>query len=524
MAWIERVDKRERGNKTFEDDANPLVFQGGEVIEGHGTFDAQAGTAWHYEDSPESGVFANEVDLTPERVLAGGHDGWRITQNGWHYFLGQPNGLADGFVGFGGRQGDKWLLFRLLRVGYLHWPTRAWDDIGGAPTYSRGSLGQAVETTKVNTTDEDLPVESTATWSDIWNTPGGGALDIRWRVDGNRLKEDIVVNQAARTWIGANRPPATPASETYFGFVFRLGSAPDVNNIEMDLSYLPRWLKNGIVQDTEGDFDDDDGTAPIEVQNALQEFLFLLPISEAYVDEIDGEDEITRTSIKLRKRIYKDGANYYLCVGAKVSDLVGLPAGDLVFDPTIDQQVAADNVNAWEDTGTVYTTGGRQNAVDEYYSAMFLNLTMSGTIDTAYVEFYLNHAAMNEPNETLWCDDTQTPALYDHSSPPNDQISGRTPTTATTPWGDGTDTDTVDFWGSTQEAKTVVQELVDSYTYDGDDAICFVLKSDPGDMRADLYADSSANAPKVHIEYTVGGGPSLEMGVVFHHLNKNIGR
>ena len=91
MAWIEQVDKRGRGTKVFQDDVDPLK----------GSLDSQAGTAWHYEGTPESGVFDAQVDLTPERVLAGGHDGWRVTNNGWHYFLGQPNGLADGFVGFG---------------------------------------------------------------------------------------------------------------------------------------------------------------------------------------------------------------------------------------------------------------------------------------------------------------------------------------------------------------------------------------------------------------------------------------
>ena len=71
------------------------------------------------------------------------------------------------------------------------------------------------------------------------------------------------------------------------------------------------------------------------VQNALQEFLFFLPISNAYSYNADDEQEF----IKLRKRIYKDGSNYYLLVGAKVGDLAGLPAGDVYFDPTIDDRV-----------------------------------------------------------------------------------------------------------------------------------------------------------------------------------------
>ena len=512
MAWNELVAKRGRGTKVFQDSVDPARY----------SLDSQAGTVWHYGDD-----FANEVDLTPQRVLASGHDGWRVTNNGWHYFLGQPNGLADGFVGFGGRQGDKWLLFRLARVGYIHWPTRAWDDIGGEPDYDRANLSQQTNETTVPTTGETIPVEAVATWSDLWNTPGGGALDVSWKINGNGLKEEVTINQAARTWIGANRPPSTPASETYFSFVFRLGSAPDVNNIEMDLSYLPRWLKDGVLQNTEGDFDDDDGTQPIEVRNALDEFLFLLPIDEAYVEEIDGEGEITRTSINLRKRIYKDGSDYYLLVGAKVTDLAGMPAGDLVFDPTVDYQVGAS-----EDDGGELVSGNVDiddvsvcvDAVGEIYGARWTGVTIpaGATINSAYVDGKISNAAHDEPYVTVDFEDGIAPAVFVAGSG-TFTISGRTGTTATVNYGDGTAINAnLDDWlsavggGEQIVVTSIIQELQASYDYSGGEPmLCRIAARGTGaeDLGLYFYDNAAADAAKLHIDYTAGGGVDITVPV-----------
>ena len=494
MAWNEIVDKRGRGTKVFQDSVDPAKH----------SLDSRAGTAWHYQSIPDSGVYDAEVDLTPERVLAGGHDGWRITQNGWHHFLGRPSGLADGFVGFGGRQGDRWFLFRLARAGYLHWPTRAWQDVGGAPTYDRANLSQQTNETTINTTGETIPVETIATWSDIWNTPGGGALDVSWRADGNRLKEEVTINNAARTWIAANRPPTTPADETYFGFVFRLGSAPDVNTIQMDLSYLPRWLKDGILQDCE-DFDDDDGTAGITVQNALQEFLFFLPVSEAYIGE--GPD---RQSIKLRKRIYRDGADYYLLVGAKVSDLAGLPAGDLVFDPTIDEQIDA---NA-DDGQKHYVPGINVNACYFGHNGTGLlhswqnweiDIGNGPTIDVSYITWTVRNNDAGQMYTDIWGVDEDDPA------PPANlgQWNNLVMTTAsvvwdfTTEWVDALDTH------NTPSLNTVIQELANSYDYTGGADLMLLVIADgaEGNIREPYdYFTSAANSAQLHIEYTAAGG------------------
>ncbi|MBU1130489.1 hypothetical protein KKE45_04185, partial [Patescibacteria group bacterium] len=275
----------------------------------------------HYQDEVRQW---QEIDVTPQRVDNAQLDGWMVTQNSWHFALGKPgNKDDDGWVGFGGRQGANWLKFRLEKIGYLHWPTRSWQDIGGSPTYNRTKLTQNTNSMTIGPEGAESSVNTVGytEWADLWQTPGDGATSVQWRVDGEKLKEDVTINQAAREWITANRPPNTTPSETYFGFVY-----------ELDVSDIPKWIKSSVLQDINTDFDDDDGTVKIELRDAMDRVLAFLPISYAYSQEDEnGHQE----RITLRKRFWKapDG-KYYLLVGAKVPDLANLPAGDITFDPS----------------------------------------------------------------------------------------------------------------------------------------------------------------------------------------------
>jgi len=262
----------------------------------------------------------NIVDMTLNQRNDAVLDGWESVTAGWHLRLGTPQGLgSDGWVGFGGRNGQHWLYQRLVRVGYLHYPTRAWQDIGGAPTYNRVDLSR--NTTDLNVGDVVVKASANFSWRNIWNTPGAGEVSIDWTSEGKRLKENIVLNQAARNWITANRPPLTPVADTYFGFVFRF-----------EASDIPSVYKNGVAQDLNGDFDDEDGTAKIEMRDLVGNVLGFFPISEAISE--DGSE-----TIPLRKRIWKDNdGNVYMLVGAKVGQLNGMPAGGIVFDPTLNLQ------------------------------------------------------------------------------------------------------------------------------------------------------------------------------------------
>ena len=208
MPWVESVKSRGRASRTYYDE------------------DAGVGcccaavTGLHYEPVPGSGVF-EEVDYGLARRVDGQLDGWVVDASEWRYALGQPGDKStDGWVGFGGRGGAHWLRFRLGQVGYLHWPTRGWQDVGGSADYDRVNLEYEVRTIGLGPNDEQVNAGGVVSWRDVWTTPGGGSLSVSWRLGARGLKEEVVVNQAAREWIRANAPPSTPAGETWFGFVF----------------------------------------------------------------------------------------------------------------------------------------------------------------------------------------------------------------------------------------------------------------------------------------------------------------
>lgn len=271
----------------------------------------------HYEATLDSGEFTQPVDLRPARVQNAQFDGWAITNGaGWQFLLGQPaDKTGDGWLGYGRR--GHWLLMRLQRVAYVHWPTATIEDIGGAPTYNRANLSQQGDSIELG--GETFHVRNRVTWAGIWATPGDGDLSMRWIAEGEGLKGEIVINQAGRDWIAANRPPATPANETFFTFVF-----------EVDPSDIPQVIRGDIIENWQGDFEDNG--EPVRLKDGLGNLLALLPLDHAYVED-DPE-----TFLTLRKRFFARDGKYYLVIGARVDRLASLPEGNLVFDPTFTAQ------------------------------------------------------------------------------------------------------------------------------------------------------------------------------------------
>lgn len=447
MGWTELTSLRNRRSRTYRNDADPSQRRWSGTL-----------AALHYESELGSDICDAEIDATPQRVDVPSFDGWRVTANGWHYALGRDlanHGDQDGWIGFGGRQGAHWFKFRLARVGYLHWPTRAWDDVGGTPTYDRANLSQEARTLTIGPNDDAVTVEGVATWAGLWTTPGGGDVSASWAVRGDQLKEEIRVNQAAREWIANNRPPGTPLNETWFGFVFRL-----------DWSDVPCIYRGGMLTSADNDFADDGET--VELRDALDRLLAFLPLDFVHVaDAPRGTD----SRVVLRKRFYKDGDDHYLLVGVRCDALNGLPGGDLAFDPTVNEQVGADADDAyeWEGDGQVYgipanndtkdyagcdETGGDRN----WPGARFQTVAVpaDATITTATFSV----CAFGSVNPTdcefkVYADDVDDAGAWAADDSPRDI----TKTDATVDWDPVAWT--LGEWYSPPDVKAIVQEIVD---------------------------------------------------------------
>lgn len=481
MAWIELVAQRNQRSRTYGSGAAQRCWEG-----------VQA--PLHYEGEIDSEVYDTEVDFAPIRVDNPQFDGWRVTQADWHYALGKDlasYGDQDGWVGFGGRQGAHWFKFRLLRIGYLHWPTRVWDDIGGSPEYDRANLQQRTGTLTIGPNNDEVNISTVAEWSDIWNTPGGGEVSVRWVAGGDRLKEHIVVNEAARGWIHDNAPPGTPLNETYFGFVLRL-----------DWSDIPKVVRDGVLQDVDGDFADDGES--IEMRDALDRLLGFMLVSDVRVPGTAREP--------LRKRFYKDGDDHYLLVGVRCDVLNGMAAGDLVFDPTVDKQVAAGSDDGRTRTGDTSFSNSDTAPYAGYVNlsdyedceifARWTGVTIEGTIDVSHIELYQYEATGGTPELKVYGIDEDNPAA---------------PTTYAEFYADALTAAAVDWdgvfavgWDQSPSLNTIFQELVDTYTI-SNDAVMVQVRNDQTDTSThhaihvyNYEYDDNTWSPKLHIEYTVG--------------------
>lgn len=489
MAWIELLDKRQRRNKTWIDDSS-----------GRRKLHARM-SPLHYEQVIDSGVYDTEVNLTPQRINNSSFDGWRTQVADWHYSLGQPAGKADGWVGFGGRQGQHWFGFRLLRVGYLHWPSRSWDDIGGAPTYNRVNLTNTPKTVEVGPNNQPVTIQSNVEWRNIWTTPGGGELFVHWKVNGERLKEYITINEVARSWIAANHPPSTTLSETFFGFVFQL-----------DWSDIPRIYRAGLLKGVSEDFADDG--EPIELRDALDRLLAFMPLDYLVV----GEQQIP-----LRKRFYQDGTNSYLLVGVRCDELVGLPVGDLVFDPSISQEAVGESADdAWQDSGgsanltitaATWGTGDSAGTPHRAVGLRFQSIPLDGTytIDSAIIQAEKNGAHWNTIGGTWYGENVDDAAKFS----PNKDITSRDYTTASVACAENLNRADGTYYSlpSDGDWKTIVQEIVDRPGWSSGNDMAFIFDGDYASSWAaadfSFWDHATAGEPLFDVDYTSGATSSI---------------
>ena len=295
------------------------------------------------------GAIDSFVDFNPVAVNNTVLDGWRATVGERHYALGIPGVNApgndnllglDGVMGFGARQGNNWLLWRIDAFIHIHRPTRTVMILDDTPNYDRANLTRTPIQIDVQGTLVTIGV--TARWNSVFTTPTGGAVDIEWEITDDHIKEKIHINQAAREWVEANRGmdwvrgdvpgnanpvPTAVASDMYFGA-----------RIETDFSEIPRRLRNGVLLEG-GALDDYDNDLPVTLEDDLQRFLFTMPISTMEVDvnprgrnRDPNRDQFEQP---LHVRHWTQGAQSFMAAGVNFVDLNGLVAGPLVLDPQV---------------------------------------------------------------------------------------------------------------------------------------------------------------------------------------------
>lgn len=475
--------------------------------------------AMHYESEIDSGIFDAEVNLRPSRVQTAALNGWRITSNGWHFaYQGFPavgSQPPQGTIGFGGRRGQHWLTLRPTRIGYIDWRDRSFDPIGGAPQFGTPVLLD--QSHQIGIDDDDPNVWTlrngfTIDVADIWTTPNGGSVRWQMRGSGGQLKQDFVINQAARQWIANNRPPTTPATDTYFVIAFR-----------MDFSGIPRLDLGGTDRSKAGD--DFEVLDNLVMRDVVGRRLAHFGFGDIYVPGRGG-------TVPIKKRIFFNGTDWWFVIGANVAQMnQNLLPGDLVIDPPISEEDITVNSD---------------DAMQNYNSAG--NMSLSGNNNQVYVGDYArqyhmgfrfqsvpiaNGATINsatlEPRATgtgattgitfrVYCEDIDDAPTFTTTA---NNLTGRTRTTA---FFGGTATDLPAANNrAAWDVSGPLDELVNRAGWANNNDLAFLVITQSNNNNYwgfNDYNGGAANAADFNADVTTGGGGGLAIPIVQAHARR----
>ena len=187
-------------------------------------------------------------------------------------------------------------------------------------------------------------------------------------------------------------------------------------------------------------------------------------------------------------------------------DFGELPFPILLKNTTVDVQVGAGASDGYRNGATgfnvsgnfIYNGGIGSTGYHAFYR--WTGVTISGTIDTSYIQLYRYSNSVGSPLLKVYGVDEDNPAAPTTYS----EFDADPLTTAGVDW----DGPLASGWNTSPSLNSIFQELVNSYTISGDAIL--LQERDDGSVTNNYnniysYNGSSAYAAKLHIEYTGGG-------------------
>lgn len=461
---VEVIESRTRTSKTH--------YLGGNKY----SLDISVGSL-HYKDNPDDPEeLWKDIDTTIVSSPKPNWD-WEIVKGNWHLLIKDDTTVAVGKNG-------NWLGFQYQGFGYLDWATKDYHIL-----QTRQNVAPIIDGNRI-------------IWEDIFYE-----TDLEYIYTPDGFKELLYISQATRDWLTAN-PPSSFGLDNQTSYLTGFiqcdwqssFSAEDVFGVPINWDNANEFIDNGVFW-----------RDPVK-----DKIITALPLGYAIHDEVDPD-----SYVKLRYRFFNHAnGNHYLLFGAKVTDLNAYPAGTIVIDPTIDEQVDAGLDDAYEgdSTGAVSTGGvliAHYSSVvsgTRYWGAyrwVNSDISQGDTIDVAYAELYAYDTDYDDIDLFWHFEDAASPAQFTST---DYDITDRTRTSASV----NDDVDGVAVaWHQTPSLVTPLQEVVDDYS-----PTAFVLIGRPETtvskfLRIRSHNGDSAEAAKLHIEYTaVAGGYPYSWGVI----------
>ncbi len=175
--------------------------------------------------------------------------------------------------------------------------------------------------------------------------------------------------------------------------------------------------------------------------------------------------------------------------------------------------------DASQAAGTVDISGGalNANAATHYVGYRFTSVTIppGSTITAATLDLEVYSGSFDDPDVTIYADDSDSAAAFVASS---NNISGRTATTATTTW---TDSSIGTGIKTTPDFAATVQEIIDRGGWASGNAIALITKGNSGSsaLRTRAWDAGTGSPAALSITYTApssGGQPPRTM----HQFNQ----
>jgi hypothetical protein len=177
-------------------------------------------------------------------------------------------------------------------------------------------------------------------------------------------------------------------------------------------------------------------------------------------------------------------------------------------------QIASGTDDAREIAGTVTTnstSSGEIDATNEYIGLRFIVPTIASgtTITNATLTVAVTATTQDEFHHTIYGQAADNPGAF--TSAGSNDISGRTPTTATVAWGDGTNLAlAADQDVTSPDLTAIVQEIVNRPGWAAGNAMVFIIQGGSvatEDMTIHMFegALGAAKAARLDISYATGG-------------------
>lgn len=170
--------------------------------------------------------------------------------------------------------------------------------------------------------------------------------------------------------------------------------------------------------------------------------------------------------------------------------------------------IAASSDDARQDGSTVTLTGANItiDSAARYGGLRFtgVNVLPGATINSAYLTVTVPSASFDDPDVTIWAEDTDDAATFTTGS---NNVSGRAATSATVTWSASSIGSGVKV---SPDLKTILQEVIDRGGWTSGHDIALIVKGNSSNpFRFNAYDGGGADYATLAIDYTepgAGGG------------------